>query len=502
MNLDPVVRGLNETQVAAMVDGTRTYAAGPGRMDSGLSHLGRHDVESLRLVKGPYALTWGSGALAAIDLVTRRPDFGSGWSTHVGASWDDNGERSDTFLNLRGGGESWRIYLGATRRDGGDYEAGDGSIVAGDYESTDTRWRFGYRPSDSLLLELSGGYQEQADIDYPGRLLDANYFYTRSHALELDWSGSGGIQRAYAQVYSNRKDHLMNNDEKPTGRDMPGRIPPFALRVDLPTESNTTGGRLRLDLAGTRSASWSVGADASRSEQTASRTISRRSNGLVLFEDIVWPDAEIQDLGIWAQALWGLDRVRLGATVRLDDVSAEAGEVSPFFRDTVLVGGTSLDQDETLWSAAASLTADLAPGWTLQAGLGRAVRTATALERYSDRFPSTRFQLAAEFVGNPQLDPETSTQLDLGFRYTRGGTQVRLEGFYREIDDYITVVADPSLPKRLPLSPPTVFRYVNGEASFHGMELSIDHRPYPRFSWHGDLAWLEGTDDTLDEPAL
>ena len=37
---------------------------------------------------------------------------------------------------------------------------------------------------------------------------------------------------------------------------------------------------------------------------------------------------------------------------------------------------------------------------------------------------------------------------------TRGGP----DWFYRAITDYITVLADPDLPKRLPVSPPVVYR--------------------------------------------
>ena len=41
INLEPTVRGLQETQVAMFVDGTRTFAAGPARMDSDLATSAR-----------------------------------------------------------------------------------------------------------------------------------------------------------------------------------------------------------------------------------------------------------------------------------------------------------------------------------------------------------------------------------------------------------------------------------------------------------------------------
>ncbi len=502
LNLEPTIRGLQEDQVGMFVDGTRTFAAGPGRMDSNISHVGTHVTQNVRVVKGPYALAWGSGTLSAVEIDTLRPEFtggGMSWNGTVGLTYGDNAGNTDGHLGVWGSNDKFRFYLSGGHREGDDYEDGDGTVVPADYESTETRWRFGFRPQEALLLEYSGGYQEQNDIDYPGRLLDATYFYARSHVLELTWNGEGAVSEAYGQIYANHKDHLMNNDEKPTARDMPGRIPPFAIDVVLPTESNTQGGRFKVSLD-RDNVDWSFGADYYKVEQTASRTISRRSNGFVLFNDIVWPDAEIENLGAWGQAVWGGDGYRVGATLRFDDVDASADNLSAFYLANT---SGSPNQSESHFSAAISSTYNVGEHWSISLGAGRAVRTPTVLERYSDRFPSTKFQLAAEFMGNPTLDPEQSLELNFGAHGTLGALLIEIDAFYRQIDDYITVVADPSLAKRLPLSPPVVFRYVNGsEATFYGGELLLQQRLNDRVSWRGSLAYVRGEDEELDEPVL
>jgi hypothetical protein len=63
--------------------------------------------------------------------------------------------------------------------------------------------------------------------------LDATFFKTQSHALEATVDNSQ-IGELYFQLYANLKDHLMNNDEKPTAQPAAGRIPPFGLDIDLP----------------------------------------------------------------------------------------------------------------------------------------------------------------------------------------------------------------------------------------------------------------------------
>jgi len=518
INMNPNVRGLQEGQVAALVDGTRTFAAGPGRMDSDLSHIAPEAVDGVQVVKGPYALTWGAGALSAIRVKTFRPAFGEDrWGGRFGGSWGENGSVTDGAATVYRSGERSRFVLILGQRSGDDYRAGDGSDVPADYRSESARWRLGLRPTDRTTVEYSGGYQGQHDIDYPGRILDASYFFTNSHALDFDWTASGAsaggrggaLRGLHAQVYVNDKRHRMNNDEKPTALPMPGRVPPFGIDVDLPATSDTRGASVHAVLEG-GGLRWTVGGDVYDLEQSARRIISRRDTGAVVFEDTVWPHGELLDAGIYGQAIWRRDAVELAGTVRLDRVDATAGTPSEFFL-THTAGDP--DQTETNWSAALSGRWRVSDVWVLTAGLGRAVRTATITERYSDRFPSTRFQVAAELLGNPALAPEASHELDLGSEVTlastdRGSALLSVDLFYRRIEDYITVLPDPTVPRRLPLSPPLVYRYVNGDgARFLGGEVSLRATRElggsgATLGWHAAAGYVRGQDETFDEPAF
>ncbi len=55
---------------------------------------------------------------------------------------------------------------------------------------------------------------------------------------------------------------------------MPDRVPPFWLRVDLPTESDTIGGRFYV-LLDQGAVAWKFGPDITDLTQNATRTISR-----------------------------------------------------------------------------------------------------------------------------------------------------------------------------------------------------------------------------------
>jgi len=500
INLDPTVRGLQESEVAMFVDGTRTFAAGPARMDSDISHVSPHAVQSIRIVKGPYALSWGAGAMSAVQLETIRPNFRAGGfqaGGRAGYNYVGNGDTSDGYVTAWGSNDKFRFTASHNTRTGNDYEDGDGETVQADYESFDTRWDFGVALSPDATLEYAGGYQEQRDLDYPGRILDATFFKTQSHAVDLDWD-RGGDGRFYAQFFVNDKEHLMNNDNKPTAMDMPGRVPPFGLDIALPASSDTIGGRAFYSRdAG--DLNWKAGFDVYSLEQNASRTVSRRSNGFVIFDDVVWPEAKINDIGGYGQVIYSKGVTQVGGTARVDGVDASAGDVSQFFLDNT---EGDLDQTETNFSAAVNLTRQLSNRWSLSLGLGRAVRTANALERYSDRFPSVKFQNAAEFLGNPSLAPEQSLEWNVGTSLFAHGATVGFDVFGRHINDYITVVPDPDVPKRLPLSPDVVYRYVNGEAQFYGYEAYGSSPIGPNFDVRGSLSYVWARDESFDEPAF
>lgn len=503
INLEPSVRGLYEAQMGVFVDGTRTFAAGPARMDSEISHVSPHMLQSIEIVKGPYALAWGSGTLSSVRATTFRPVFGgSTFETHGGGNFNlgHNAGSVDGFGGLWGSNDRIRFSLLHNTRVGGDYTDGGGRTVPGDYSSYDTRWDVGFRATPSVRLEYAGGVQAQRDLDYPGRILDATLFDTYSHSAEVSYRPADSpVSEVFGQVYANLKNHRMNNEDKPTARPMPGRIPPFGLRIDLPTSSDTVGGRFFVDFQ--RNA-WEVkaGFDVYDVKQSATRSIFRRDTNVLLFEDTVWPDAELTNVGGFGQIVREYGRSRIGGTLRVDRFTTSSGQTSEFFQANTTGTG---DYEESMVSAAINASVRASDTWTLTLGAGRAVRPPDALERYSDRFPAAQFQVAAEFLGDPGLTAERSLEFNAGSVFQVNRVTVRADVFHRTIDNYITVEPDPTSRKRLPLSPDTVYRYINGsEARFVGFELSGQA---PAGDWVGlsaALNYLRADDTLFDEPVF
>lgn len=526
LGLDPSVRGLRETEVGTYMNGTRMFPAGPARMDSPLTHLDPSAIQHMEVVKGPYALTWGAGNMAAIRIDTRgvppqipgvlHGSLVSGYDSNLGAQ-----EYSGSVFGSTGSVAYWGHGVW---RNGQDYEFGGfdsdagNQQVPGGYTSWEGRGRVGFRTGDASWLSVSTGYQEQNDLDYPGRLLDASFFETVNLSGEWTLDRSEGLLRsANLLAYINDVEHGMDNEEKPTRLDNPDRMPPFALDVTVRADVQVSGGRAAVTLAPGNQWELQLGSDVYSVDRLARRNIdaldpNQPTPPLFPFEDLMWPDATITDAGVWARADRPLaDRFNLSTALRLDFVSADAAEPSQAFLDnlTTLEGETvtaaDLEDSETNLSAATTVSFNASANWSLSAGLGTVVRTADATERYSDRIPATKAQLSTEFEGNPFLQPERSVQGDVWLEARYPSISWDLNVYARKLYDYITIEPT-SLPFLLPLTASlgntTVYQYVNGEAQFYGFETNVGYGFTDELTGTVGLEYTRGEDTELDEPAF
>lgn len=491
LGLDPVVRGLRETEVGTYLDGTRQFPAGPARMDSPLTHLDPSAVQNIEVVKGPYALTWGAGNLSAIRVETAPLPSPGDTRPRMSAStgYDSNIDASEASGMAAGRSGPVSFWAHGAWRDGSNYEPGGGGdiLIPGAFHSYEGRGKVGFDVGDNSLFSFTGGYQDQGPIDYPGRLLTARYFYASNFEAQFETNRTEGtLRNAEFSVYRNKVQHQMDNGGKPTRMFMASRTPPFGIDVLLNSKIQVWGGRAAADLV---SGPWTtrIGADFYDVKRFTERWISRLTEepvgmgppvGTVLFDDVLWPHADIADIGAFARVGRTLDSgIRLAGTLRLDQVSADAKDVSADFLDYLsrVTGSTAIKSTETNVSGALTAGLGLSTHWDLSLGLGSAVRTADASERYSDHLPSTKAQTSAEFMGDPSLKPERSTQGDIWLEgsWQRAALQVNL--FARKVSDYITVaLTDEAKHLPLPIFPPTVYRYVNGDATFWGGEVSLN----------------------------
>lgn len=404
IGLEPNVRGLMEAEVGVYVNGMRTFPAGPARMDSPMSHIDPSTIANINVVKGPYALTWGSGNMSAIRVEQRgenpprTPITGT-----VRTGYDSNLGAMETTAFSMGRQGRWFYSANAAWRQGDNYETGSGETVPADFESADARGRLGVELSEHSTLSVNGSYQKQNNLDYPGRLLNATFFKTGQGQLNYSFTPETGVlQSLEVQANAQQTLHNMDNKGKPTYQAGQNRPP---LRIGVQSEIQNVSGRVAADLA--LGAGWdvTVGGDVLRTYRDAIRTLMaappnrepfvppfyKTEDGIV--RNQAWPGVTISQQGAFVKVRRPVgNALTLTATSRLDLMQSDANTPTQPFLENTGTTEAELDQQDARLSGAITASLPLAEQWSLSLGVGSVARPPTALSatRTSSRPTSRR----------------------------------------------------------------------------------------------------------------
>jgi len=274
-----------------------------------------------------------------------------------------------------------------------------------------------------------------------------------------------------------------------------------AMRRQAPSESDTQGLGVKLQtrVGGRTVLDWGVDyVDLQRWAKV------QDAKGVDLFW--LWPDAQIETWGLFAEARHALD-ARRGLTfgLRYDRVAASAGRRPLSISTHPLVPAATRDaagqeQDENHLAALLRYEQALGGGLWLNAGLSRTLRTADTTERYvlkAGKLPSG--EGVVTWLGNPALEPEQHLQLDLGLEQRQGALTWGGNLFWDEVDDYI--LRDQMARNT---SKGTVYSqtgYRNVSARLYGAEASLRWQLAPGWTGTTQLAYVRG-ENTSDDRNL
>jgi outer membrane receptor protein involved in Fe transport len=136
------------------------------------------------------------------------------------------------------------------------------------------------------------------------------------------------------------------------------------------------------------------------------------------------------------------------------------------------------------------------PGVALTGNVGRAYRVPTLFELFTSGFlPSEqRFEL-----GDPDLDPETSLNLDGGLRWEHAmGTMMwhgEISAYRNKINHYIYVVPVQTVPAQFP-----TVQYSQTTGVLTGAEAAVALDPIPVLTLTGRYDMVKGTNDETNDP--
>ncbi len=488
--LELVIRGQQQNQLNIIDAGSFTYGACPNRMDPPTSSASFLRADEIVIERGYASVTHGPGGSGGTVVLNRKaPELGPDKRVegHLSAGAGSNGTGTELGGQIAVDlGRGFYAEAAAERKNVGNYVDGSGRTVRSAYDQTGAGVTLGYA-ANGVELAFDYDYSLVEDALYPGAGMDSPLDETTIYRLRggMDLN-AGALRRIEGALFSSSVDHVMDNYSL---------RPVMLMAMRTPATSDTTGGNLEAQLDFGRTTA-KLGIDHQSNNRFAMMYAGMPPMiGMLNNADpsrarfLMWPDVTIKQTGLYLETETELSpKAMLKAGLRYDRVKASAGLANfapaldagntPNTYYTMQYGTTfNAPREEDNVGGLLRLEYALNPDTTLFAGLSRSVRTADATERAMGR---------ANWVGNPDIDPEKHHQLDLGVQIDKGAWYLNASAYADWVDDYI-------LRDQFSVFGVTTYRNVSAELS--GIELSAGWEQGPWAVW-GDATWTQGRNTT------
>jgi iron complex outermembrane receptor protein len=485
-NGDPVLRGMFGSRLNLVANGAPVAGACPGRMDAPTSYIAPESFDRVAVIKGPQTVLYGPGASAGTVLFERDTQrFDEPGVRAQGSVVAGQFDRNDENVDLAAGTPNVYARVLANSSHAQDYRDGNGRTVPSGWSKWNADVALGVTPDADTKLELSAGTGD-GDARYAGRAMDGVRFRRDSVALRFEKQHLGDVLRSIdARLYYNEAAHRMDNY---TLREpAPGSMP---MASDV--RRRTFGGRAAATLDLADSVQWIAGAD-----WQANWLDSRAAMGRESLSDLPWvPSATLSNVGLFSELTWfATDARRVVAGARIDRASATDDRAS--------VGGS---MGMGAMGATVNPTHDRERARLLPGGFVRYEQTLRVLPLtwygglgHTERFPDywelfspTRGPAGAvnAFAG---VQPEKTTQLDIGARYRTAAVDAWVSAYAGYVDDFILFTYGEVMGT-------STSRATNVNAQIMGGELGATWRPDARWRLGTSAAYAWGRNAGTGEP--
>lgn len=464
--IDPSFRAAQYEQLNILYDGgTKAMHACPNRMDPITTHIIPEEIAKIEVVKGPYTVRYGATFGGVINLVTKKPTYEDyGLHGKVSAGYESNGGSFVNSYHLQYIKEKFDLVTNAGYRNFGNYSDGNGTEIPSSFKSTDYGVKFGYNFSENERFQAHWRQSFGRDVLHAALPMDTEYDNSSIISLDYKKSNLGENKNSFlAKAYYSFVDHLMTNTDRPSF---------MMMEAASAVEATTFGGKLEYNLKSSKKLQFFGGFDLLHIARDGGRTrLVKMMNGNplpnpMLFNDKVWQDSYISDIGVFTEAKW----VKNPKTIftfgaRYDLVTSDIKDPEADFAALYNLE----KRTEHNISATVSVKKLIAENFILEAAFGRGVRSANMIERYINHF--TVGQDPFEYIGNPDLKAEVNNQFEVGFKgfkkmdKTIQKVSYATSVYYSNFENYIVAVVDASKTRKFNpmLQPvnPKVFRNID-----------------------------------------
>lgn len=480
--VDPVIRGYRNSQVNIYLDeGIHIEGGCPNRMDPVISHVEPELVRYIQVIKGPYSMKYGPSSSSSIRIITR-PDessFNKGYGVNALSGYDAirNGFRQHVELS-RSTKKSVIIISGGLKK-AGNYKDGNGNEWLSSYTKKYISTDFGYKINSSKYLMLSYKGVFANDVSFPALPMDEDK--DKTHIISGFYQSKNAEKRNVLTMsaYHSNVYHLMDNSLRPQSSQV---ISPYKgiMQASALVKTTSTGGRISIEYP-LYKIILKQGIDARVTMKNGTRNIlmimemeGEKYTSSRAFN--LWNNALMFNTGVFTELNYRQGNLDFGGIIRMDYNFSNSNDTLIILKNNIEYFNVKPSR-KLLPSLSFQSSYKLNQTNTLGISIARSQRAADISERYI-KFLATGYD-NYDYLGNPALQPETSTQLDILYNYKKNKFQFNINLFTSRISNFISgKYLPPSIAKPLTMGAPGVKQFNNlPEAYFKGFEATFEYSP-------------------------
>lgn len=492
------IRGESSRRVTILVDGQEitdhsTYGT-PLLVDPS-------NVERIDVVRGPASVLYGAKAIGGVvNIITKR-----------GADKPVQVELGGSYYSGTNGWQGWAAVSGTVnnfdyRVSGGLDNHGDRKVPNGQYTSTgrldgssfnndNLSAHFGYTFGEdgnhyiALKAEqhrlTTESWTDPAVLTYPLTSFNIDLPKRDLRKIGLYYDGkdlSPVVKNVHFDAYYQTIDRLFTNEI------LMQPIPSMTVGVLSTSDDQIIdyGGTAQVDLQFHPDHYTIAGItylnDNLKTAKTSTQTVTMAPRPPSSTFTSGFDDASIKTLSAFVQDEWSFaENFKLTAGARYYHTTTSLD----YTTNPGLIGLDDRSDDRLVTSAGLTYTG--ITDTTLRALYSEGYITPTLLQLYTDS-SAGRGTLT---YGNPDLDPETSRNIEIGARYNTGGLVLDAAAFYTKAEGYIATIPCSAATSCPTSALPTEFTYVNADsATTYGAEVMAEYMlensaftPYVTGAW-------------------
>lgn len=416
---DIILRGQKKDNINILLDNAKIYGACPNRMDPATSHVLTNNIESVKVIEGPYDVENFGTLSGLVQVKTKEPTKDVHGEINLNAGSYGYRKASAT---VSGGTDRFKLLVSTSTEQGDQYEDGNGNdfteqqieknVPLGSryskggleaFEKKTLLTKGIFNINDDSEIKLSYTANRSDNVLYPNTPMDAAYDDSNIYTVGYTARNLGDLSKELnLDYYYSNVDHPMDTSLRTSG------LTNYSTNY---MKSSIWGSKIKNSMEVADSV-VTLGLDTSVRNWRGNSYMTNVSTGAITMPAVTLASTDTTNKAIFTKVEKSFGKLDLEAGARYD------------YTDIDSVSNTKTDKKY------ASLNANIFGIYNADentkyfAGIGKSSRVPDARELY---YGST----------NNDLDDTKNYEADLGFDKTIGTFNIRPKLFYSILKDYI-----------------------------------------------------------------